>query len=139
MSETHTGPKRDIGDKGSIQELQRESGTSQRQPQPNENPQNRPYSSEEAVPQEFRQHHWNDTPPEETESEGVTQGHASPQKAKSGNHQEGGSSTGLPQGEDSRNPSSDHNPRTKAAHGGDAHARDVTSQSHTGSTSDRRG
>jgi|GEM_PF-4991528 hypothetical protein len=138
MPETYKGPTQKVGDKDSIQALNRPSGTQQQQPLPNENLQNQPYSSTKTMDREKQQQQWNDTDPDEGVSEGVTQGHASPQQAKHGHGAEGSSSTGLPQGEDSRNPSSDHNPRTKEAHGGEAHARDVTNQSHTGSTSQRR-
>lgn len=109
MPETHKGPTPAVGDKLTPQETQ----------------QNR-------TPGSDQQH----SPGDENPTPGVTQGHHSPQQEKQG-HGHGGSSTGLPQGEDSRNPSSDHNPRTQESHGGDAHSSDVSSKSHTGSTADR--
>lgn len=110
------------------------SGLNQRNPHPNENIVNRPYSLSD------RERFGDGTDADanaKTESAGVTQGHSHPQGQKHGHGAEGSSSTGLPEGEDSRNPSSDHNPRTQAAHGGNAHGRDVSNQSHTGSSSSR--
>lgn len=110
------------------------SGLNQRNPHPNENIVNRPYSLSD------RERFGDGTDADanaQTESTGVSQGHSHPQAQKHGHGAEGSGSTGLPEGEDSRNPSSDHNPRTQEAHGGDAHGRDVANQSHTGSTAQR--
>jgi hypothetical protein len=127
-----------VGDKLTPQDTQqnRPAGVDQQQPQPNENLQNQPFTSDKTMERENQQQQWNDTDPQQGVSTGVTQGHHSPQQEKHG-HGHGGSSTGLPQGEDSRNPSSDHNPRTRDSHGGDAHSGDVSSKSHTGSSADQ--
>jgi len=68
------------------------SGTNQRQPQPNENEQNRPASAPSSAE---KQHHWGGQDPAETESTGVTQGHSSPQEPKQGIGATGSSSTGV--------------------------------------------
>jgi len=139
MPQTYKGPTPEVGDKIRPQDddQNRTPGSDQQQPQPNEHLQNQPFSSDKTMDPANQQHQWNDTDPQDGVSEGVTQGHASPQQQKQG-HGHGGSSTGLPQGEDSRNPSSDHNPRTQESHGGSAHSRDVSSQSHTGSSNSAR-
>ncbi|MBC7806890.1 MAG: hypothetical protein H7145_12155 [Akkermansiaceae bacterium] len=74
------------------------SGQNQRNPHPNENIVNRPYS----LSNEERFGDGTDANAK-TESAGVTQGHSSPQGAKHGHGAEGGSSTGLPEGESSSN------------------------------------
>lgn len=71
------------------------SGLNQRAPDPNANVINRPYSLSDKErfgdgSQEQEQ--------AETETAGVTQGHATPQAQKHGHGAEGGSSTGLPEG-----------------------------------------
>ncbi|MBC8137404.1 MAG: hypothetical protein H8F28_16105 [Fibrella sp.] len=87
------------------------SGLNQRNPNPNENIINRPYSLSDTERFGDRS---DDDANAETESTGVTQGHSDLQAPKHGHGAGGSSSTGLSDGENSRKPSSDHNPRTQA-------------------------
>lgn len=119
MSETYTGPKPAVGDKIRPQDTDsnRPSGNDQQQPLPNEQRQNQPFSSDKTLDPENQQHQWNDTDPDAQVSAGVTQGHTEVQQDKQGRSAEATSrsATGQPEAEDSRNPSSDHNPRTQNA------------------------
>lgn len=98
MAEPRKGPTPEVGEKLTPQDAD----------------QNRPSGSDQ-------QH----TPRDPHPSVGVTQGHHSPQQPKHGRsgEAESRSSTGLPQSEDSRNPGSDHNPRTEEAGGGSTGSR----------------
>jgi len=120
MPETHKGPTPAAGEQLRPQDTQsnRTPGGDQQQPQPNENLQNQPFSSDKTMDRSGQQQHWNDQTGQEGISAGVTEGHTDPQQAAHGRSAEAGSksSTGLPQPEDRRNPSSDYNPRTQ---GGD--------------------
>lgn len=71
------------------------SGNNQQNPHPNENTSNRPYSLSETE----RFGDGTDDGNDATESAGVTQGHSSPTTPKHGNHAEGGSSGGKPEGD----------------------------------------
>lgn len=98
MPEPHKGPTAEVGEELAPQDAD----------------QNRPSGGDQ-------QH----TPRDPHPTAGVTQGHHSPQQPKHGSAAEATSpsSTGLPQSEDSRNPSSDHNPRTEAGGGGSTGSR----------------
>ena len=103
MPQTHKGPTPEIGD----------------QIRPQDADSNR-------TPGTDQQNHPNDSQP----SAGVTQGHHSPQQPKHGRSGEATdrSATGQPQGEDSRNPSSDHNPRTQESGRGASNPGDRSSR-----------
>jgi hypothetical protein len=103
MSKTHTGPQQPIGvkDRPGSEDQNRNPGSDQTSPLPNENLPNQPYSSATTVDPNNRQHQWNDTPPEKQISEGVTEGSHNVQQEKHGRHGEAHapSSTGQPERE----------------------------------------